>query len=127
MFDYYDTLKRIELKQEEILHPFNEFPDENTGAGSNSVMTISDPTAKTGSILAEEKELKRMREIVRAIHKVYHRLIDEKKEVIKLYYWDRPGELTWDGVAQETGTSRATALRWRKGFILKVARELGER
>ncbi|PJH58718.1 transcriptional regulator, partial [Salmonella enterica subsp. enterica serovar Typhimurium] len=61
-----------------------------------------------------------------AIIGVYNRLIDEKKEVIKLYYWDKPGQLTWDGVAHETSTSRRTAIRWRKKFIQDIADVLGE-
>ena len=126
IYAYQDTLKRIDMLRYQIIHETTNNDDENVGAGSNSVRSNhSIPEQKATSLLTD-KRLQRMQEKAKAIQKVYDGLLPEKQEVIKLYYWDRPGELTWEGVATKTNTSRATALRWRKQFVCDVAKELGE-
>lgn len=128
VYRLHETLKEIKLIEMEILNPYQEQENDRTViAGANSVRIPGDPTGSTASLLVEHKKLKRMREVTNAIIKVYDGLIKEKKEVIKLYYWDKPGQLTWEGVGKETNTSRRTAIRWRKGFINAIAKELGER
>lgn len=127
VYDLHDTLKKIKLKELEIIHPFDEEQnDPGVFAGSNSVRVPGDPTGKTASLLVEERQLARMRNVTNAIVKIFNNLIEEKQKVIKLYYWDKPGKLTWEGVGEETNTSRRTAMRWRKDFIESIASELGE-
>lgn len=126
VYDYHETIKEIKLIQYEILQESSTFTDDPQ-AGRSSVMNITDVTADKATRLIEHKQLRRMTEITDAIRKTYNGLLEEKKELIKLYYWDRPGELTWDGVAKELCVSRATAIRWRRKFIYEIARELGER
>lgn len=126
VYSFHDTLKEIKLIEYEILNETSTFT-EDPQAGRTSVRTISDTTARKGTALAEDKRLQRMETITDAVEKVYNSLIDEKKELIDLYYWKRPGELTWDGVSKELNIGRATALRWRKSFIYQLADELGER
>lgn len=128
VYNLHETLKEIELTESEVLHPFDEDPEDPTIVkGANSVRIPGDPTGRTATLLVEHKKLKRMKQVTNAILKVYNSLVDEKKEVIKLYYWDKPGELKWEGVAKETFTSRRTAIRWRNAFIQDIAKELGER
>lgn len=127
VYDLPATKREIDMRRQEILYPFNDEPDENDVKGASSVRTISDTTARTASLLVEDKKLKRMEDVASAIFKVYDGLIDEKKRIIKLYYWQKPRLLTWDGVAKETNTSRSTCLRWRRKFIQDIAEELGER
>lgn len=127
IFELPEMLEEIKRRREELLYPFDEEPDHNDVKGSSSVRTISDTTADTATILVEDKRIRKMEEKASAILKVYDNLIDEKKDVIKLYYWQKPRLLTWDGVAKDTNTSRSTCLRWRKKFILEIADELGER
>ncbi|MFA1819019.1 transcriptional regulator [Virgibacillus oceani] len=128
VYNLHETLKEIELTESELLDPYEEEPDDPTIVkGANSVRIPGDPTGKTATLLVEHKTLQRMKQVSGAIKKVYAGLIPEKQEVIKIYYWDKPGELTWDGVAKETDTSRRTAIRWRKHFIYEIAKELGER
>lgn len=126
VYSLHDTLKEIKMIELNLMDPYDEEPDNNVGAGTNSVRSISNPTMTKATTLVEHRTLKRMREKTEAILKVYNNLLDEKKEVIRLYYWERPGQLTWRGIAEETNTSRATALRWRKSFIYDIAKELGE-
>lgn len=127
VYDLPATKKEIELRRQEILYPFDEEPDSNNIKGAASVRTISDTTSNTATLLVEDRKLKRMEDVASAIMKVYDSLIDEKKEIIKLYYWQKPRLLTWDGVAEKTHTPKRTALRWRRSFIHDIAKELGER
>lgn len=126
VYDLHDTLKRIKELEYEILNETENAGYDDIGKGKSSVMTISDITAKKATALVEDRRLKRLREKANAILKVYDEMIDEKKKLVSLYYWERPGELTWDGVAKELHISRRTALRWREAFIYAVAEELGE-
>ena len=125
IYRFHDTLKEIKLIEYEILHDYSTHTDDPQ-AGRTSVRTITDTTAIKATELVEHKRLKRMKEKVDAILKVYNSLPEEKKSLIKLYYWDRPGELTWEGVAKELNMGRATAIRWRNAFVHKVAEEMGE-
>lgn len=94
--------------------------------GRNSVRNVTDETGVKAIALHEHKRLEKMERNSNAILKVYDNLIDEKKELVKLYYWKRPGELTWEGIAKEIHVSRITAIRWRKAFVYAIAKELGE-
>lgn len=121
-----ETLRMIDLIRYEILHGTSK-EDSNPEAGKNSVRDITDETERKATALFEEKRLRKLEKNSNAILKIYDDLIDERKELVKLYYWKRPGELTWEGIAKELHISRRTAIRWRKAFIYKVAEELGER
>lgn len=125
IYSLHDTLKEIKLIEYEIVHG-NDVDTDSPQPGRTSVRTINDTTAIKATELVEHKRLKRMREKAEAILKVYNSLPEEKKRLIKLYYWDRPGELTWEGVAKELNMGRATAIRWRNSFVLRVAEEMGE-
>lgn len=125
IYSLHDTLKEIKLIEYEIVHG-NDIDIDSPQPGRTSVRTINDTTAIKATELVEHKRLKRMKEKVDAILKVYNSLPEEKKRLIELYYWDRPGELTWEGVAKELNMGRATAIRWRNSFVLKVAEEMGE-
>ena len=125
IYSLHDTLKEIKLIEYEIVHG-NDVDIDSPQPGRTSVRTINDTTAIKATELVEHKRLKRMKEKADAILKVYNSLPEEKKRLIELYYWDRPGELTWEGVAKELNMGRATAIRWRNSFVLKVAEEMGE-
>src|SRR5690554_6140477 len=79
-YNYHNTLKEIARLREEIMNPFNEEPDHNTGAGSNSVRVISDPTATVATRLVMSKQLTYLTEVVEAIEKVYNALPDDYKK-----------------------------------------------
>lgn len=125
VYNYKRTKREIKLLEIEIIEEGDSTMDD-IGQGSTSVRTITDMTAIKANTLMEDKKLNRMREDVKAIEKVFNSLLDVKKDLIALYYWEHPHRYTWDGIADKTHTSRATCIRWRNSFIKEVARELGE-
>src|SRR5699024_2620897 len=126
VYNIHSYLHEIDMMRYEILHGTGVDVD-SPQPGRNSVRAITDEVERKAFDLVEHKKLKRYEQLTSAILKVYDSLIDEKQELIKLYYWQRPGELTWNGVAKELHIGRATAIRWRKAFIYEIAKELGER
>src|SRR5690554_94875 len=125
IYDLHDTIKEIKVIEYDIIHG-NDTDIDSPQPGRTSARTINDTTAIKATELVEHKRPKRMKEKVNAILKVYNSLPEEKKRLIELYYWERPGELTWDGVAKELHIGRATAIRWRNAFVKRVAKEMGE-
>ena len=125
IYDLHDTIKEIKVIEYDIIHG-NNIDSENPVPGRISARKASDTTAVKATELVEHKKLQRMKEKVNAILKVYNSLPEEKKRLIELYYWERPGELTWDGIAKELNMGRATAIRWRNAFVKRVAQEMGE-
>lgn len=127
IYSYHDTLKQIESLRYEIIHQSHSSRDQNNEAGKSSVRNISNETERIGTALATDKRIERMHKITKSIKKVYDQLDSDKKRLMKLYYWDRPGELTWDGVARELSAGRMTVIRWRRQIVTAIAYELGER
>lgn len=125
VYSYHDTLKEIKLVEYELLNDSKTAYDD-VQSGRTSVRTITDSTAKKATALIDNRRLTRMRDKTGAIQEAYENMIPEKRELIRLYYWEKPGELTWEGVAKELNIGRRTAIRWRKTFIHEVGRRLGE-
>lgn len=125
IYSYYETLKQIELVRYELMHESSV--QTNNESGKSSVRNISNETERKATALLTDRRIERMEKITTAIDKVYDRLDLDKKRLMELYYWERPGELTWDGVAKELAAGRMTVLRWRKQIVLAIAYELGER
>lgn len=126
VFHIQETLRMIDQIKYEIIHGKN-IDIDSPQPGRNSVRNISDETERKATELYEHERLRNMERNSNAVLKVYDGLIEEKKELIRIYYWNRPGELTWDGIAKELNVGRRTAIRWRKSFIYEIAKELGER
>lgn len=125
IYDLHDTIKEIKAIEYDIIYG-NISDSENPIPGRVSAQEATDQTAIKATELVEHKKLQRMKEKVNAILKVYNSLPEEKKRLIELYYWEHPGELTWDGIAKELNMGRATAIRWRNAFVERVAQEMGE-
>ena len=126
VYSLQETLREIDIIRYELLHS-TDVDLDSPQPGRNSVRDITDETEVKATALVEHRKLNRLEKVTSAILKVYDNLIPEKQELIKLYYWKRPGELTWNGIAKKLHIGRATALRWRKAFIYDIAEELGER
>lgn len=126
-YNYYDTLREISRLREEIQNPFVEFPDENTGGGSNSVRNISDPTSKVATRLATSKQLNYLGEITNAIERVYGALPDNYKELVKLRYWNKQERLTWIEIGERLNISERQARRWRNEVVQVTIEMLGWR
>lgn len=125
VYKYKHTKREIKLLEIEIIEEGDSTMDD-IGQGSTSVRTITDMTAIKANTLMEDKKLNRMREDVKAIEKVFNSLIDEKQDLIALYYWEAPNKYTWDGIANKLHLSKSTCIRWRNNFIKELVRELGE-
>ena len=126
-YDYHNTLKEISRLRESIMNPFDEEPDTNTGGGSNSVRNPGDPTGSIATRLTRNKQLNHLNDIVDAIDQVYNALPDDYKQLVRLKYWSRNRQLTWDGIALELNVSKRQAMRWRNEIIQATVEVLGWR
>lgn len=126
-YNYHYTLQEIARLREEIMNPFNDEPDENIGGGTNSVRTPGDPTGRMATRLTTSKQLNYLTEIVDAIEHVYNALPDNYKKLVRLRYWSKHSQLTWDGVALELNISKRQAQRWRNEIIQATVEVLGWR
>lgn len=119
---YHETKKEINRLRNEILYGSSS-PDETGIRGS----ILSDPTGQKAVRLITHRRIEQLESIVGAIESVVERLPQEKKKLVQLRYWDRPRMLTWDGIAREISTGRATVFRWRDEIVFAIAEELGWR
>lgn len=127
-YNYHNTLKEIARLREEIMNPFDEeVNDPAVVAGANSVRNITDPTGRMATRLTTSKQLSYLTEIAEAIEKVYNALPDNYKELVRIRYWSKNKDLTWDGIAEKLYVNRSTALRWRKEIIHATIELLGWR
>lgn len=125
-YNYYHTLHEITRLREIIANPFKEDPDENIGAGSNSVRTPGDPTGKLATRLTTNKQLDYLNSVVVAVKEVYDALPSRNKEVAWLRYWSRE-RMKWEGVALEVGVSERQARRWRDEWVIASIELIGWR
>lgn len=121
--DYYQMDEYISNVEEELRYPWKE-SDDNIGGGRGSM--TSDPTAKKALTVAEDKQLRLLKERKKALDNVINRARPETLEVISLWYWRKPRTLTWDGIAERTNYSRRTCMLLREQFVDDLAKELGE-
>lgn len=124
LYAYKDTLKEIALLREQIIHGTTS-QDENVGGSRSSIP--SRPTERIVTRLATNKKLTRLEEIASAIEKVYTGVSENHQKLIKLKYWTKPQELTWEGIAQKIHTSRRQAFYMRDEIVFAIAEVLGWR
>lgn len=123
LYAYPDTKKEIERIRLEIMT--RERPnDENSTIRSGR---IGDPTGQTATLLVTNRKLEQLERVVEAIESVVEKLSNEKKEMMRLWYWSLPRELTWDGVAMKLGKDRSTVIRWRNQIVYLIAEKMGWR
>lgn len=124
-FNYFNTKREIALIREEIMNPFQEKVDENIGGGRSN--EVGKPTERIATRLSLNKQLNHLQDIVEAIDQVYEALPEEYQKLVKLRYWSKNRQLTWDGIALEIGISERQARRWRNEIVLATAEVLGWR
>src|SRR5690625_7209022 len=91
--NYFDTLEEIAKLRQGIMYPYDEYPDENIGGGSNSVRDITDPTASMAGRVFANKQLNHLTEIGGAREKVYNDLPNEAKEIDRDRNWRKKNKL----------------------------------
>lgn len=126
-YNYHNTLKEIAKLREGIMNPFDEEPDTNTGSGSNSVRNVTNPTERIVTRLSTNKQLQYLTEIVEVIEQVYNALPEDYKKLVRLRYWNKNKNLTWEKVAADIPISERQARRWRKEIIQATVELLGWR
>lgn len=126
-YNYHHTLKEIARLREEIMNPFDEEPDTNVGGGVNSVRIPGDPTERMATRLTTSRQLSYLTGIVEAIEQVYNAIPDNYKKLVRIKYWNKNNELTWDGIALELSVSKRQAIRWRDEIIHATVEVLGWR
>lgn len=122
LYDYHDTLKRIKERRDELLY---DSPSEELVGGRSNLP--SDPTGSVVSQLMADKQLQELERIAAAVEYVYNMCDEQRRKLIRLKYWTRPQTRSWEGIAQEIPTSRATAFRWRDEIIQAIGEVLGWR
>jgi RinA family phage transcriptional activator len=128
IYYFHETKKEIQRLREEILHPFDERPENiNIVKGANSVKKPGDPTGRSAVQLVDNARLKQMERISNAIQKVYTESLPEHQELMRLKYWTKPQTLTWDGIADKLHVSKRQAMRWRDEIVYSIAEVLGWR
>jgi RinA family phage transcriptional activator len=127
-YNYHITLKDIVNLRQEILNPpVAEVEDINIVKGANSVRLPGDPTSKLAINIVASKQLQYMEKVIHAIESVYNALPDEYKKLVRIRYWQRNKQLTWDGIASELNVSKRQAMRWRDEIIQATVEVLGWR
>lgn len=126
-YNYHHTLREIAKLREEIMNPFDEEPDTNTGGGSNSVRIPGDPTGRMATRIMTSKQLNYLTEIIEAIERVHNALPDNYKKLVRIKYWNKSNKMTWDGISLELNVSKRQAMRWRDEIIQATVEVLGWR
>ena len=117
---YHKSLKEIERMRNDIITGTKQQCNDGSQRCG-----LSDPTGQLVAVLVEDKQIKRMEEVTKAITEVYNELEEHKQRLIRIRYWKRPQTLTWDGIALELNVSRSQAIRWRNGIVYAVGKRLG--
>lgn len=95
-----------------------------THEGSRSNRII-DPTADRAARVIQNRQVRHLEKVTNAIKAVYDGLDDEKKELLRVLYWEKPRRYTWDGIAERFHYSKKTLQRWRNEIVDEVAEKLG--
>ena len=119
---YVELKKHIAEVRLEVEHPWNE-TDTNIGGGQGNLP--SSPTEIKATRLVNDKRLKHLTEVEKAIEDMYTELDDRGKEFVNLMYFKKPRQYTIEGVAQRIHVSKRTAYNIRKEIIKRVAENLG--
>lgn len=119
----YKTYPRwISQRKEEIIAPHKQI-DENIGGGRGG--SISNTTERAVTALVLDKSLMSLQREYEAVDLAFNTCEEKTKEIIELYYLQRPRTKTWDGVAQEVGYSKKQCQRLRDGFVKFIAEQIG--
>lgn len=125
LYQYPHTVKEIKKRRLELLHPYLEEVDENTGMGVNSVRSVSRPTEQMATRLTADRRLRNLEEIAEAIEAVYNDLPDKQKEFVRMRYWSGRQNASPVKIAMETEVSERTVHNYRRRIIEAIAERIG--
>lgn len=118
LYSHREAKKELERLREEILFEKTSY-DENIGGGKSNLPR--DPIGNAVSSLYSHKRVGELEESVRVVDEIYQQLPEEKKQIVKLYYWSKPRKLTLYGVAIELEKGEKTVRRWKNEIVQLVA------
>lgn len=122
LIDYNDIDKHIEQRVKALRYPVIH-TDENIGGGRSNL--TSNPTERLAITLADDLMLSNLRNIKQIVEVVLDDLEPRARDVIELYYMEKPRQLTWAGVAMETDYSSSQCRRIRNLVFEEIAKKLG--
>ena len=121
--DYPKLDSEIKKRRLALLYPVREYDENIGGSKSQSNTSLAETFVVT---LDQDRRLARLEEQKFIIEEVLKKLHEDDYSVIKLYYFEKPRTLTWDGIAMATRNSRSRCFEVRKNVVEEIGRKLGE-
>lgn len=121
--DYPKLDSEIKKRRLALLYPVREHDENIGGSKSQSNTSLAETFVVT---LDQDRRLTRLEEQKFIIEEVLNKLQEDDYSVIKLYYFEKPRTLTWDGIAMATRNSRSRCFAVRKSVVEEIGRKLGE-
>lgn len=121
--DYPKLDSEIKKRRLALLYPVREHDENIGGSKSQSNTSLAENFVVT---LDQDRRLARLEEQKFIIEEVLKKLHEDDYSVIKLYYFEKPRTLTWDGIAMATRNSRSRCFEVRKTVVEEIGRKLGE-
>ena len=122
LIDFNDIDSHIEKRIDALKYPVVH-TDENIGGGKSNL--TSNPTERLAITLADDLMLSNLRNIKKVVETELDKLEPKPREVIQLYYIDKPRILTWAGVALEISYTERHCRRIRNELFKEIAKKLG--
>lgn len=118
--DYHETKQQIAAALSEVAE---RSPMPLDGSSVSSRNKVTRPTERGAVVLLTNRRLQQMERTVRAIEKVLDMLDEEKREFVRMRWWER--KLTPTGIAEKLHIDERTVYRWQNEVIALVAVEMG--
>lgn len=118
LYSHQEAKKELGRLRQEILFE-KTVHDENVGGGKSNLP--SDPIGNAVATLYSHKRVREIEESIKIVDEIYQQLSEEKKQIVKLYYWSKPRKLTLYGVAIELEKGEKTVRRWKNEIVKLVA------
>ena len=120
--DYNEIDSHIKKRVEEITYPVS-ITDENIGGSSSGA--ISNPTERLAITIMDDMLISNLKYTKSIVDDVLDSLEPNARQVIELYYIDRPRKYTWTGVSLESNFSESYCRKIRNIVFEKIAKKLG--
>lgn len=122
LVDYPYIDKHIKDRIEELTYPVT-IVDENIGGGRSEKR--SDPTFRIAATITDDLLIANLKHNKFVVDSVLEELDPKAKEVIELYYMQKPRKYTWAGVSDQTGYSEKQCRNIRGAIFKQIAKKLG--